>query len=136
MFSFKLRGAYNHIAHLSDAERARGVIAASAGNHAQGVAFAARHLGLRALIVMPQTTPEIKVDAVREMGAEVVLHGDTLRRRQGALPTSSPAETAWRSSTRSTIRSSSPGRARSARRSCGIASATCRRSSCRSAAAG
>ena len=77
VFSFKLRGAYNHIAHLSQTERARGVIAASAGNHAQGVAFAARHLGLRALIVMPQTTPEIKIDAVREMGAEVVLHGDT-----------------------------------------------------------
>jgi threonine dehydratase len=77
IFSFKIRGAYNHIAHLTDAERASGVIAASAGNHAQGVAFSARHLGLRALIVMPQTTPEIKVDAVREMGAEVVLSGDT-----------------------------------------------------------
>ena len=77
IFSFKLRGAYNHIAHLSAADRARGVIAASAGNHAQGVAFSARHLGLRALIVMPQTTPEIKVEAVREMGAEVVLSGDT-----------------------------------------------------------
>jgi threonine dehydratase len=77
VFSYKLRGAYNRVAHLSDAERARGVIAASAGNHAQGVAFAARHLGLHALIVMPQTTPEIKVDAVRELGAEVVLAGDT-----------------------------------------------------------
>lgn len=77
VFSFKLRGAYNRIAHMSDAERSRGVIAASAGNHAQGVAFAARHLGIRALIVMPQTTPEIKVDAVRQMGAEVVLVGDT-----------------------------------------------------------
>ena len=76
VFSFKLRGAYNRIAHLSDAERARGVITASAGNHAQGVAFAARHLGLHALIVMPQTTPEIKVDAVRHLGAEVVLAGD------------------------------------------------------------
>src|ERR671935_92853 len=77
VFSFKLRGAYNRIAHMSDAERERGVIAASAGNHAQGVAFAARHLGLRALIVMPQTTPEIKVEAVRDMGAEVVLAGDS-----------------------------------------------------------
>src|SRR6185503_13327208 len=77
VFSFKLRGAYNHIAHLSDMERARGVIAASAGNHAQGVAFAARHLGLRALIVMPQTTPGSKIDAVRDMGAEVVLAGDS-----------------------------------------------------------
>jgi threonine dehydratase len=77
VFSFKIRGAYNHIAHLTPAERAAGVIAASAGNHAQGVAFSARHLGIRALIVMPQTTPEIKVDAVRDMGAEVVLSGDT-----------------------------------------------------------
>src|SRR5438874_11805089 len=77
VFSFKLRGAYNRIAHMTEAERERGVIAASAGNHAQGVAFAARHLGLHALIVMPQTTPEIKVQAVRDLGAEVVLTGDT-----------------------------------------------------------
>jgi threonine dehydratase len=77
VFSYKLRGAYNRIAHLSTEERARGVITASAGNHAQGVAYAARHLGLRALIVMPQTTPEIKVAAVRDMGAEVVLAGDS-----------------------------------------------------------
>ena len=77
VFSYKLRGAYNRIAHLSAEERARGVITASAGNHAQGVAYAARHLGLRALIVMPQTTPEIKVGAVRDMGAEVVLAGDS-----------------------------------------------------------
>jgi threonine dehydratase len=77
VFSFKLRGAYNRMAHLTEGERARGVITASAGNHAQGVAFSARHLGLTALIVMPQTTPEIKVDAVRGMGAEVVLFGDS-----------------------------------------------------------
>ena len=77
IFSYKLRGAYNRIAHLTADERQRGVIAASAGNHAQGVAFAARHLGLQALIVMPQTTPEIKVDAVRDLGAEVVLAGDS-----------------------------------------------------------
>ena len=77
VFSYKLRGAYNRIAHMTDAERSRGVIAASAGNHAQGVAYAARHLGIRALIVMPLTTPEIKVEAVRELGAEVVLAGDT-----------------------------------------------------------
>jgi threonine dehydratase len=77
VFSYKLRGAYNRIAHLSADERAKGVITASAGNHAQGVAYAARHLGLRALIVMPQTTPEIKVAAVRDMGAEVVLAGDS-----------------------------------------------------------
>jgi threonine dehydratase len=77
VFSFKLRGAYNRIAHLDADQRARGVITASAGNHAQGVAFSARKLGLRAVIVMPQTTPQIKVDAVRGMGAEVKLHGDS-----------------------------------------------------------
>jgi threonine dehydratase len=77
VFSFKLRGAYNRIAHLSAEERGRGVIAASAGNHAQGVAYGARHLGLRAVIVMPKTTPEIKVEAVEAMGAEVVLVGDS-----------------------------------------------------------
>ncbi len=77
VFSFKLRGAYNKIAHLTEAERRRGIITASAGNHAQGVAFSARKLGVRAVIVMPQTTPQIKVDAVRSMGAEVVLSGDS-----------------------------------------------------------
>ena len=77
VFSFKLRGAYNRIAQLSEAERARGVITASAGNHAQGVAYSARHLGLRAVIVMPRTTPEIKVEAVAALGAEVVLEGDS-----------------------------------------------------------
>ena len=77
VFSFKLRGAYNKIAHLTEEERRRGVITASAGNHSQGVAYSARKLGLRAVIVMPQTTPQIKVDAVRDMGAEVVLVGDS-----------------------------------------------------------
>ncbi|MSO46176.1 MAG: threonine ammonia-lyase, biosynthetic [Acidobacteria bacterium] len=77
VFSFKLRGAYNKIAHLTDEERRSGIITASAGNHSQGVAFSARKLGLRAVIVMPQTTPSIKVDAVRGMGAEVVLAGDS-----------------------------------------------------------
>jgi threonine dehydratase len=77
VFSFKLRGAYNRIAHLSDDERARGVITASAGNHAQGVAYSAQKLGLRAVIVMPQTTPAIKVEAVKARGAEVVLAGDS-----------------------------------------------------------
>ena len=76
VFSFKLRGAYNRMARLSPEERARGVIAASAGNHAQGVALAAQRLGLRAVIVMPKTTPEIKVEAVRALGAEIVLAGD------------------------------------------------------------
>jgi len=77
IFSFKLRGAYNKVAHLTDRERARGIIAASAGNHAQGVAYSARVLKLRAVIVMPQTTPQIKVDAVRAMGAMVELSGDS-----------------------------------------------------------
>jgi threonine dehydratase len=77
VFSFKLRGAYNKMAALPKARRERGVIAASAGNHAQGVALAARRLGCRALIVMPITTPRIKVDAVRSGGAEVRLHGDS-----------------------------------------------------------
>ena len=65
VFSFKLRGAYNRIAHLDEDQRARGVISASAGNHAQGVAFAAGRLRIKAIIVMPATTPQIKVDAVR-----------------------------------------------------------------------
>jgi len=77
VFSFKLRGAYNKIAGLSPEERARGVIAASAGNHAQGVALSAARLGIRSLIVMPVTTPAIKVDAVRNFGAEIVLSGNT-----------------------------------------------------------
>jgi threonine dehydratase len=76
VFSFKCRGAYNKMAHLPPAELRRGVIAASAGNHAQGVALAASRLGTRAIIVMPRTTPQIKVDAVRNLGGEVVLHGD------------------------------------------------------------
>jgi threonine dehydratase len=74
--SFKLRGAYNKMCRLTEAEKKQGVIAASAGNHAQGVALAAQKLGISALIVMPRTTPSIKVDAVRGYGAEVVLTGD------------------------------------------------------------
>ncbi|MCC7082820.1 MAG: threonine ammonia-lyase, biosynthetic [Burkholderiales bacterium] len=77
VFSFKLRGAYNKMVRLPAAALERGVIAASAGNHAQGVALAARKLGCRALIVMPVTTPQIKVQAVEERGAQVVLHGDS-----------------------------------------------------------
>src|SRR5881628_1170905 len=93
VFSFKLRGAYNKMAGLPRARLARGVIAASAGNHAQGVALAAQRLGCRAVIVMPVTTPRIKVDAVAARGAQVVLHGDSyddayrhaigLKRRRG-----------------------------------------------------
>jgi len=76
VFSFKLRGAYNKIVNLSEAQQQKGVIAASAGNHAQGVALAAQRLGLDALIVMPKTTPDIKVSAVEQMGGEVILHGN------------------------------------------------------------
>lgn len=76
VFSFKLRGAYNCIANLSDEERARGVITASAGNHAQGVAFSGQKLGIETTIVMPVTTPAIKVAAVKAFGAKVVLIGD------------------------------------------------------------
>lgn len=77
VFSFKLRGAYCKMSRLSEAQRDRGVIAASAGNHAQGVAMAARKLRMKATIVMPRTTPLIKVEAVRNLGARVVLHGDS-----------------------------------------------------------
>jgi len=77
VFSFKLRGAYNKMAQLSAAERARGVITASAGNHAQGVALAAQRLSCKATIVMPITTPSIKIQAVEARGAKVVLYGDT-----------------------------------------------------------
>ncbi len=77
VFSFKLRGAYNKIAQLSEEQRSKGVIAASAGNHAQGVALGATHRGIRAVIVMPVTTPQIKVDAVRRFGGEAVLFGDS-----------------------------------------------------------
>ncbi len=77
VFSFKIRGAYNRLLHLSEEQKQRGVIAASAGNHAQGLALAAQHMGVHAVIVMPSTTPSIKVDAVRRRGGEVILHGDT-----------------------------------------------------------
>ena len=76
VFSFKLRGAYNKISGLAPAVAARGVICASAGNHAQGVALAARHRGIPAVVVMPQTTPAIKIEAVRDLGAEIELAGD------------------------------------------------------------
>ncbi|MCX8520669.1 MAG: pyridoxal-phosphate dependent enzyme, partial [Rhodoferax sp.] len=91
--SFKLRGAYNKMAHLDAAQLAKGVICASAGNHAQGVALSASRMGTRAIIVMPTTTPQVKVDAVRGLGGEVVLFGDsysdayahalTLEKKQG-----------------------------------------------------
>ncbi|MBP8599327.1 MAG: threonine ammonia-lyase [Selenomonas sp.] len=74
--AFKLRGAYNKISQLTDEERKKGVITASAGNHAQGVAFAAQRLGVKAVICMPATTPILKVEGTKALGAEVVLHGD------------------------------------------------------------
>ena len=76
--SFKERGACNKLAQLTEAERRRGVIAMSAGNHAQGVAYHAQRLGIRAVIVMPRFTPGVKIERTRGFGAEVVLHGDTL----------------------------------------------------------
>ena len=84
VFSFKIRGAYNKLAQLSPEELARGVVTASAGNHAQGLALAAREMGIKATIVMPKTTPEIKVEGVRSRGGKVVLHGDSFPE---ALPT-------------------------------------------------
>lgn len=78
IFSFKIRGAYNKISRLSDEERKAGVIAVSAGNHAQGVAYSAKKLDISAVIIMPSTTPSIKVEAVESYGAEVILFGDNL----------------------------------------------------------
>ncbi|HBH37260.1 MAG TPA: threonine ammonia-lyase, biosynthetic [Curvibacter sp.] len=93
VFSFKLRGAYNKMAHLTAEQLKKGVICASAGNHAQGVALGAHRLGTRAVIVMPTTTPQLKIDAVKALGGEVILHGDsysdaythalTLQKKQG-----------------------------------------------------
>ncbi len=77
VFSFKLRGAYNRISQLPKTQLERGVITASAGNHAQGVALSGKKLGIRAIIVMPKTTPDIKIQAVKRLGGEVVLHGDS-----------------------------------------------------------
>ncbi len=80
VFSFKLRGAYNKMAQLDAAQLKRGVITASAGNHAQGVALSAHKLGCKAIIVMPTTTPQVKIDAVKHFGqrfVDIVLHGDS-----------------------------------------------------------
>ena len=77
VFSFKLRGAYNKMANLTPEQLKCGVICASAGNHAQGVALSAKKIGCRAVIVMPETTPQIKVEAVKRRGGEVVLAGDS-----------------------------------------------------------
>src|SRR5437667_10774408 len=77
VFSFKLRGTYTKMAHLSAEQLQRGVICASAGNHAQGVALAAKRLACKAMVVMPVTTPKLKIDAVRALGGDVILHGDS-----------------------------------------------------------
>ena len=74
--SFKLRGAYQKMSTMSDSQKSKGVIASSAGNHAQGVALGASKLNIKATIVMPTSTPNIKVQAVRDLGAKVILHGD------------------------------------------------------------
>ncbi|GEM48608.1 threonine ammonia-lyase, biosynthetic [Deinococcus cellulosilyticus] len=78
IYSFKLRGACQKISSLSDEEKARGIITVSAGNHAQGVAYTAHHLGLRAVVVMPEIAPQIKVESVRDWGSEVILYGQNV----------------------------------------------------------
>jgi threonine dehydratase len=105
-FSFKVRGAYNRMSALGAQELARGVIAASAGNHAQGVALSAARLGCRAVIVMPVTTPRVKVDAVRSLGGDRVGSSSTATRTatQRRGPTPSPASGGWSGCTRSTTR--------------------------------
>ena len=115
--SFKIRGAYTRIARLTDDERARGVVAASAGNHAQGVALAARLLGCSATVFMPETAPLPKVAATRAYGAEVRLGGPTLTEALVAASEHAGADRRRCSSTPSTTPTSSPGRARSAWRS-------------------
>ena len=115
--SFKIRGAYTRISRLTDEERARGVVAASAGNHAQGVALAARLLGCAATVFMPEAAPLPKVAATRAYGAEVRLVGQTLTEALVAAARATPSGPARCSSTPSTTPTSSPGRARSAWRS-------------------
>ncbi len=116
IFSFKLRGAYNKIASLSQQALGAGVICSSAGNHAQGVALAARRKGTRAVIVMPVTTPSIKIDAVRGLGGEVILHGDTYDDAYGRARELEKID-GLTFSIHSTIPRLSPARAPSARRS-------------------
>lgn len=106
VFSFKLRGAYNKMASLTPAERKRGVITASAGNHAQGVAFSAARLGCKAVITMPVTTPQLKIDGVRcaaASGSRSCCTAKAIRMRT-TTPPSCRRSTATPSSTRSTIR--------------------------------
>ena len=122
VFSFKIRGAYNKIAQLSAISAQRGVICASAGNHAQGVALAARTRGIPAVIVMPLTTPEIKVQAVAALGGEIILHGDDYDHAYEHATELGRREI-WYSCIHSMIRMSLPGRARLPWKSCGSAMA-------------
>ena len=109
VFSFKIRGAYNRMTRLSASERKVGVITASAGNHAQGVALSAKHLGIRAVIVMPKTTPDIKVEAVRALDAEVVLAGDVANGEANLAMSSVSAAERWFADTGSVVLASTPG---------------------------
>ena len=131
--SFKLRGAYVRMARLSAEEQARGVVAASAGNHAQGVALAARMLGLTAVVFMPADAALPKIAATRDYGARVELVGASVDEALVARPRVRGPHRRACSSTRSTTRTSSPARAPSRSRS-SSRSPTSRRSSCRSAA--
>ena len=114
--SFKIRGAYNRIVTLSDEEKSRGVVAASAGNHGQALAYAATRAGVTATIVMPATAAIAKIDATRSYGQSVILEGAIIKlrapRRSGSAPSAARS-----SSTLTTIRTSSRGRAQSGWRS-------------------
>ena len=114
--AYKVRGAYYKISTLSEEERSRGLITASAGNHAQGVAYAARQFGAKAVIVMPTTTPLIKVNRTKALGAEVVLFGDVYDEacaRRAHMPYSLPRRTDTLSYIPSTTRMWLPDRGRS-----------------------
>jgi threonine dehydratase len=135
VFSFKIRGAYNKVALLNREEQQKGVICASAGNHAQGLALSASKLGIRGTIVMPQTTPDIKVNAVKALGGHVVLHGDSFDEGPPPSPTSSHARKATASSIPMTTWMSLPGKAPSAWKSCASTTVPLMRFSYRWAAA-
>ena len=123
--AFKIRGAYNTIAQLSAEERSRGVVTASAGNHGQAVAWAAREAGISATIVVPEAAPMAKVEAARGYGATVELAGEGFDETL-AVARAREAETGRRSSTRSRTRASSPARGRSASSSSGSCPAATR----------
>ena len=135
VFSFKLRGAYNKMVGLTAEQLERGVICASAGNHAQGVALGARRLGCTATIVMPVTTPRVKIDAVAALGAQIVLHGDSYSdaaRRASELEQEHGSTLVHPFDDPDVI----AGRGRSRWRSCASRKASSTRCSSRSAAAG